>query len=190
MFEACVRVLKSYSLYHPNDDAVIISMSYLLILGRVSANISEPDVDGIQFGIWVVPSSKIVKRPRPPGCFQSALHSLDEGRGRSLSGASRRMSVIAPSPEDINRAPIGGCPRRRFGGRASCPAKIAAERAGAFWILKFGPVDGISRFRGDGHRQTVQNAGAREGFTHLSWQFRCSVPVPSLPLHGSSPWWW
>jgi len=83
MFEACVRVLKSYSLYYPNDDAVIISMSYLLILGRVSAAVPELEAQGIQFGIWVVPSSPDGQRPARQ-VFQSALHSLDEKLSRSV----------------------------------------------------------------------------------------------------------
>jgi hypothetical protein len=82
MFEACARVIKSYSLNHPNDDAVIISMSYLLILGRVSASASGLDADGVQFGIWEVPSS--LQRPTTERqVFQSAVHALDEAPNHS-----------------------------------------------------------------------------------------------------------
>ncbi len=76
MFEACARVVKSYSLHHPNDDAVIISMSYLLILGRVSAAAALPTTDGIQFGIWVTSASPD-GRLNARQVFRSALHTLD-----------------------------------------------------------------------------------------------------------------
>jgi hypothetical protein len=83
MFEACARVIKSYSLNHPNDDAVIISMSYLLILGRVSASASGLDADGVQFGIWELPSS--LQGPTTERqVFQSAVHALDEAPDHSL----------------------------------------------------------------------------------------------------------
>ena len=76
MFEACARVVKSYSLHHPNDDAVIISMSYLLILGRVSAATALSTIDGIQFGIWVTSASSHGPA-NARQVFRSALHTAD-----------------------------------------------------------------------------------------------------------------
>jgi hypothetical protein len=88
MFEACARVIKSYNLNHPNDDAVIISMSYLLILGRVSASVSGPDADGVQFGIWERPSS-LQGATTGRQVFQSAVHVLDE----ASNGSPQRVAV-------------------------------------------------------------------------------------------------
>lgn len=71
MFEACARVVKSYTTYHPDDDAVMISMSYLLILGRVSAEAGA--ADAVQFGIWLTEQRAGGSRQ----VFRSALHALD-----------------------------------------------------------------------------------------------------------------
>ncbi len=86
MFEACARVIKSYNLNHPNDDAVIISMSYLLILGRVSGLVTGLDADGVQFGIWERPGSLAGSLAGPTNdrqVFQSAVHALEEAPNRA-----------------------------------------------------------------------------------------------------------
>jgi hypothetical protein len=71
MFEACARVVKSFTTYHPDEDAVMISMSYLLILGRVSAEVAG--ADAVQFGIWLTEHNA----GDPRQVFRSALHALD-----------------------------------------------------------------------------------------------------------------
>lgn len=82
MFEACARVIKSYTTYHPDDDAVMISMSYLLILGRVSAEVAN--ADAVQFGIWLTEQKASGSRQ----VFRSALHALDRVAAESTPRAS------------------------------------------------------------------------------------------------------
>ena len=91
MFEACARVVKSYTTYHPDDDAVMISMSYLLILGRVSAEVGA--AEAVQFGIWLTEQRAGGSRQ----VFRSALHVLDEGaREPVLERPPAREHVCAP----------------------------------------------------------------------------------------------